>query len=525
MTVRFRIALTLFVTGLVTALGVIATVAVAFQRLERESSYDRVDMFLGRVVSMYSDLLEQQERQPDELRQLLKNLLLFEQDTQLYLLDPQGRVLAHTSDSRLAPEFRVSMAPVRQAAQAASDRVRAAYVMGDDPERMDSDAVIAARTLQRFGGGASELVGYLYLVSQKPALPAGRAEIFRSAFVGPALAAIAGVVALTTLLALWIIAAVTRPLQRLSAEVALATRDGLSRLSGASLGAELLPADAAAQAPARTKDEFVQLRAGFRAMLSTLRQQWDALQRLDHFRREGVSNLSHDLRSPLTATVACLETLEQRWQQQPAQAEDRRLVEVALRNTRNAAQLVRSLGDLALLDEPAFQLHTELLDVSEVLDDIALRFADRAARQGVTLRCEHQGGPRAARPLALIDVELFERALANLIDNALKFTPAGGQILLLVGVSPPGLDAASPGQVQVTVQDNGTGIAPQDMDRMFDRLYQRHNALAPAAGEGGKGLGLAIVKRIVELHRGTVKLSSTLGRGTSLAISLPGGSA
>ena len=75
--------------------------------------------------------------------------------------------------------------------------------------------------------------------------------------------------------------------------------------------------------------------------------QWDTLRRLDHFRREGVSNLSHDLRSPLTATTACLETLAARWASNASRENDRRLIEVARRYTRNAARLVQSAGDLA----------------------------------------------------------------------------------------------------------------------------------------------------------------------------------
>ena len=98
-------------------------------------------------------------------------------------------------------------------------------------------------------------------------------------------------------------------------------------------------------------------------MLATLRAQWRTLRRLDHFRREGVSNLSHDLRSPLTATAACLETLQSRWASDEARTSDRQLVEVALRNTHNAARLVHSMGDLAQLDEPEFKLRSQVMDV------------------------------------------------------------------------------------------------------------------------------------------------------------------
>ena len=142
--------------------------------------------------------------------------------------------------------------------------------------------------------------------------------------------------------------------------------------------------------PTATRDEFGQLTGAFVMLIDICRSQWNELRRLDHFRREGVSNLSHDLRSPLTATVACLETLDGRWAGDAARGDDRRLVEVALRNTRNAARLVQSLGDLAKLDEPEFKLHPEVVDAGELLDDICLRFAERAAAQGVALSAERE---------------------------------------------------------------------------------------------------------------------------------------
>ena len=199
--------------------------------------------------------------------------------------------------------------------------------------------------------------------------------------------------------------------------------------------------------------------------------------------------------------------------------DDRRLIEMALRNTRNAAQLVRSLGDLAQLDEPEFKLHTERLDLSEVLDDIALRFADRAAQRGVSLCYQHDA--KADAPFAEVDIELLERAIANLVDNALRFTPEGGRITLAVSRShDPGAIAAP--WVNVSVTDTGTGIAEKDILRLFDRLYQSRDSVAPASSEGGKGLGLAIVKRIAELHRGSVAVHSDSGQGTCVTLTLPG---
>jgi signal transduction histidine kinase len=504
MTVRFKIALTIFVTGALTALGVALMVLVAFQRFEHESSYYRANAFLGRVVQAHGgELFDLHQRHPEEFVEFLRSLVLYEPDSQLYLLDAQGTVLASSGRARLAPGFKVALASVQQAASSEP----MPYVMGDDPEHMNADAVIAARALRRAIIRNDEgVAGYLYLVCQKPVLPEGRIEALRSSFALPLLGLIVALVALTTGMAAWIIGAVTRPLRRLSQAVAAVAREGLDAGAPGTLPGKWPEAD--------VRDEFGQLSQGFRSMLDALRRQWEALRRLDHFRREGVSNLSHDLRSPLTATAACLETLDARFAGNAARADDRQLLEVALRNTRNAARLVQSLGDLAQLDEPQFALKREKLDVAELLGDIALRFEARAAAQGVVLTPAPAPPPAGdSATVASLDIELFERAIANLVDNALKFCAAGSRITL--GVVRDG-DA-----VRVSVADTGAGIAEAELPHLFDRFYQARQSVAPATGEGGKGLGLAIVKRIAELHGGSVVVHSRPGQGTTVTLSLP----
>ncbi len=496
MSVRLKIALTIFATGLVTALAVLATVVFAFQRFEHETTYQRASAFLGRVVAMYDNLFEMHERYPEDFNGFLKNLVLFEPDTQLYLLDPEGTVLTSTGSVQLPPGFKVAMGPVRQAASTPG----AAYVMGDDPERMDADAIVTARPVgRRVIRPGEPVAGYLYLVCHKEGLPASRWQVLRASFAQPALGLIAAIMTLTTVLAVLVIGSVTRPLKRLTQAVAALSEKGLQE--GAAHAQPLLPA--------ATRDEFGQLTLAFGAMLATLRRQWDALRRLDHFRREAVSNLSHDLRSPLTASTACLETLQSRWAGDAAREDDHRLAEVALRNTRNAARMVQSLGDLATLDEPAFQLRTERVDLHELLADIAARFAERAGQRGVVVEARHGEQPVAAA----VDVELFERAVANLVDNALKFCGAGSRITVQAE------DRGS--EVVVCVSDTGPGIAEADLPHLFDRFYQARQSVAPATGEGGKGLGLAIVKRIVELHGGSVSVSSAPQQGTEVRLTLP----
>jgi signal transduction histidine kinase len=118
--------------------------------------------------------------------------------------------------------------------------------------------------------------------------------------------------------------------------------------------------------------------------------------------------------------------------------------------------------------------------------------------------------------VAAVDIELFERAVANLVDNALKHTSAGGHVTLRAH--------AADGHACVRVSDDGSGIAALDLEHLFDRLYTGAGARGDADG-GGKGLGLAIVKRIVELHRGEVSVRSQAGAGTEVTIRLPRGTA
>jgi len=125
----------------------------------------------------------------------------------------------------------------------------------------------------------------------------------------------------------------------------------------------------------------------------------------------------------------------------------------------------------------------------------------------VTLTTRH--GPVTS---AWLDIELFERAVANLVDNALNFSRPGDRIEI---------EALPQGEhLRVTVSDSGPGIGAADLPHLFDRFYQSRQSVAPSTGEGGKGLGLAIVKRIAELHGGDVVVRSDPGHGTIVTLQI-----
>ena len=209
--------LTIFATGLVTALLVVATLVYSFQRFENETAYRRGMAFLVRVVSMYDNIFDMHEQSPEEFQRWLRGLVLYEPDIELYLLDTEGLVLAKTGPAPLKPGLKVALGPVRESIE----RMDTSYVMGDDPERMDAGAVIVAKPVQRaIARTGAPNAGYLYLVLHTQQLPADRMDVLRSSFARPAMVGVIAVVAFTTLLALLIIAAVTRPLRTLTRAVA-----------------------------------------------------------------------------------------------------------------------------------------------------------------------------------------------------------------------------------------------------------------------------------------------------------------
>ena len=510
MTVRFRLALTVLIIGLLSAVAIIGTLLTTFNYFEREVALRRANVFLDRVVRNYDDLLEMRDGDPQKFSAMLDNLVLYQPETQLILLDRYGTVLNFSGPKPAYSAIGVSA--VRQLVD--RDVFQAPDLFGALFQKEMSN--MAARCLYRKplrGDGQED--GYLYLVDHtKPSAYTAvtLAPVFGTVLATPALTLIGIILLVSTLAAMWMVAFVTRPLRELTEVAQQVTSKGLDGFLTIDQGYSQRFEQGRLH---HRRDEFGAVFNAIGTMLKALGQQWDSLHQLDRFRREGVSNMSHDLRSPLTATEACLETLSARLLTQPGREEELRLVAIAQRNARDATRLVRSLGDLATLDEPTFRLRIESLDAEEILDSIALRFADAAKRCGMLIELENSRNPLELKCqyILSVDVELFERAISNLIDNALKFGKEGGRITL-------GARAQDDG-ILVTVTDDGFGIASIDLPRLFDRFYQSRTNVYPSSSAKGKGLGLAIVKRIAELHGGDIAVVSALGIGTTITLTLP----
>lgn len=230
-------------------------------------------------------------------------------------------------------------------------------------------------------------------------------------------------------------------------------------------------------------------------------------EKLEQSRREFVANVSHELRTPLTTIKSYLEALED------GALEDRQLagrfVGVARNETERMIRLVTDLLQLSRLDSKRAAMNKQLVDIREMLEEVADRFSFQFEQKHITFDVKAD----ETLQQVLLDRDRIDQVLDNLVSNAVKYTPDGGHVQIRSEVS------EESGMLAVSVRDNGMGIPKKDLHRIFERFYRVDKARA--RNMGGTGLGLSIAREIVRAHGGTIQLESELGAGTKVTFTLP----
>jgi two-component system phosphate regulon sensor histidine kinase PhoR len=226
-----------------------------------------------------------------------------------------------------------------------------------------------------------------------------------------------------------------------------------------------------------------------------------AFRALEKTKRDFVVNVSHELKTPLTAIKGFVETMEPR-----AGGEDRAYLEIIRRNTDRLIAIVEDLLVLSQLEAPGLRPLRETVDVAAIAGNILKLFTRQAGEKGIDLRLEAAPG----LPAVPADPVQIEGLLLNLVDNAVKYTEKGSVTIRL---------SMAEGRLLVEVADTGIGIDADHQPHVFERFYVADKSRSKKLG--GTGLGLAIVKHIALAHGGTVSLRSRIGEGTTFSVSLP----
>jgi two-component system phosphate regulon sensor histidine kinase PhoR len=230
-----------------------------------------------------------------------------------------------------------------------------------------------------------------------------------------------------------------------------------------------------------------------------------ARKRLDQMRRDFVANASHELRTPLTSIRGFVEALEDGAFSEPEPG--RRFLEKIRAHADQMAALISDLLELSRIEAGEVPLNAEEVDLQVAVADAAAAFGEQAAQKGIALEARATGSPRV-----VTDPGLLRGILANLIDNAVKYTPAGGHLEVSAG-------AQQEGGALIQVRDDGPGIPPEDLPRIFERFYRVDRARSRELG--GTGLGLSIVKHLAQTIGASVGVESAVGAGTCFSVRLP----
>lgn len=248
------------------------------------------------------------------------------------------------------------------------------------------------------------------------------------------------------------------------------------------------------------------------------------LKELDHLKSSFLATISHELRTPLTSIIGYSEMLSEGIGG-PLAREQLEFVQTIRLKSDQLLSLIMSLLDLSKLESGTLSMRVSAVPIDAIVGDAITTAMPKAVKKGVRLTQQRQ----ALSPLVRADADRIRQVFVNLVDNAVKFTPTGGEVTISVRETdaPLGDDAGlvlmAPvnKQVEVRVADTGIGIAPHERARIFDPFFQVDQS--STREQGGAGLGLAIVKRIVDAHEGKIAVEQNQPKGTVFVVSLPSG--
>ena len=448
---------------------------------------------------------------------LASHAMILNPALEIYLLDPSGHILSHRLPGNQVLKKQVDLIPIQQYLKPDADYP----IVGDDPSNPQQRNIFSVAPIEDADSG--DLLGYVYAVVGGQLYR----QLRESAFENYAFS-VGGLLMLGCLLAallagLLVFFAMTRRVTRL--------RQAMLKYD--LLYPELSAIDQLPRSASRGTDEIDQLTEAFREMAAHIHQQFTRLQSVDQSRRELIANVSHDLRTPLAAVQGYIETALLKTQECETQHELRDHLQISIRQCQRLSSLIEELFELSRLQADNTRPNPEPFSLLELAHDCLQEFRLKADQKQVNLEITGQ----QQDSYVTADIAMIQRVLQNLIDNALRHTPAGGDVQLKIVRADDG--------TRIEISDTGCGISHHDIPFIFERYFQARDVGSsyPAAmakelasdssslaqnGEenrvrqarSGSGLGLAIVKRILDLHQSRIEVESELNKGTRFSFVL-----
>ena len=404
---------------------------------------------------------------------------------EVYLLDAQGKILSYSAEPGQVVRDSVSTDPITMFFE--TDQTYP--VLGDDPRNLEREKTFSVAAIP----SRENAQAYLYVVLRGDAIDSVEKALAESYFVRLSTYAVAISLAFGLIAGLFIFWFMTRRVRNLS--------DAMNRFHDSDFTREA-PSELILH---KQDDELDRLQHTFALMSRRIVEQFKKLKNIDKERREMVTNISHDLRTPLASMNGYLETLKIKAESLP-EKEREEYLDIALRYGQQLASLVDELFELGKLDAVQVEPDLEPLSIRDLMQDVMQKFQLRIDEKQITLNADIP----ALVSLVKADIGLIERVLDNIVANAIEHTPTGSSISIQV--------REKNDKVVVAIRDQGDGISEEELPHVFDRFYRGTNA---SDGATHAGLGLAIAKRILDLHGSSIIAKSVLGQGTEFEFDLP----
>ncbi len=451
----------MIIVGLLYALLSTSATRSYLQQVNQQFNSD-----LAHNLVMDRNLVEQGRINQEALKETFHHYMVINPSIEIYLLDMQGQILAYSADPGKVKRNHVALAPIRVFLSGEGSYP----LLGDDPRSHDRRKAFSVTPVP----SAQNPEGYLYVVLRGEEFDLVDRTIEESHFLQLSGWAVLGSLVIALVVGLMLFFILTRRLHRLVTHME-------------QFQASNFTAHVATRANQSDRgDEVDRLTYTFDQMAGRITTQLEQLKQQDNLRRELVAQVSHDLRTPLAALRGYLESLQLK-EHELSTEERHDYLGIALRQSERLTSRVAELFELAKLDAHETQPKCEPFAPAELVQDVVQKFQLRAQQEKIQLEME------LTENISFVwaDIALTERVLENLIENALRHTPAGGMISLKL--------AQDQNQVTIHIIDSGSGIDVIDLPHLFESFYRAKNQGDSA---GHAGLGLTIAKRIVELQGG-----------------------
>ncbi len=412
------------------------------------------------------------------LEDLVHSLMVINPSIEVYLLDTEGRILSYVAPEKVVKLERVSLDPVNAFLAEPPKKI----IYGEDPRNPGEKKIFSAAEVIQ----GDRLTGYIYIVLASQEYASAASVVRGSYMLGLSIRATITILigsALVGLLALWFIVNKLNRIVR-----------GIQKFSDGDLKTRI---------EVKSDDDLDQIGTVFNSMADTIEQNIEDLKGLENLRKELISNISHDLRTPIASIQGYAETLLLKKDTIESE-ENEKYLGIIYKNCDNLQELVTNLFELSKLQANQVSLNREPFSIGELVHDVANKYRILSQKKGVSINTIVSKDT----PVVDADVLLIDRVLQNLIDNAIRFCNEGDTINIEIKTS-------APEEVSVTISDTGAGISQDHLPHIFERYFKKDDR------GGSSGLGLAIVKRIIDLHESTIEVRSIVGQGTSFNFSLP----